>query len=151
VEFDADRTELVFPSDWLQRPLALANPDIRELYSTVCARLLGPTTRESDTEAAVRTLLMSRPGRSMPGLGAAARALNLSVEQLRKRLWRQGTNYKALVLEARMVLANNYLQATSLSIQEIAYLLDYSHPGTFSRAFKNYYGVAPAKYRGTNA
>ena len=29
VEFGAERTELVFPSDWLQRPLALANPDIR--------------------------------------------------------------------------------------------------------------------------
>ena len=47
-----------------------------------------------------------------------------------------------------MVLAKNYLESTSLGIQEIAYLLDYSHPGAFSRAFKKYYGIAPLSCRG---
>ncbi len=125
----------------------MANPEIAELYSVVCERLLGPATRATDTVASVRTLLLTRQGRTMPRVESAAKTLNLSTEQLRKRLWRQGSSYKALVLEARMVLGKNYLEATSFSIQEIAYLLDYSHPGAFSRAFKNYYGVSPLSCR----
>lgn len=76
-----------------------------------------------------------RQGRTMPRVGTAAQALNLSSEQFRKRLWRQ------LVLEARMVLGKNYLEATQFSSQEIAYLLDYAHPGAFTRAFKGYYSL----------
>jgi AraC-like DNA-binding protein len=148
VNFDAERTELAFPSPWLSLPVASANPEIAELTSAVCERLLGPATRPTDTRAAVRTLLLTRQGRTMPGVASAAKALNLSTEQFRKRLLRQGSSYKSLVLEARMVLAKNYLEATGLSIQEIAYLLDYSHPGAFSRAFKKYYGSAPVTCRG---
>lgn len=147
VDFDAERTELVFPSSWLTMPVAMANPEIAELYSVVCERLLGPAKRETDTKASVRTLLLTRQGRTMPSVESAAKALNLSTEQFRKRLWRQGSSYKSLVLEARMVLGKNYLEATSLGIQEIAYLLDYSHPGAFSRAFKNYYGISPISSR----
>jgi AraC-like DNA-binding protein len=147
VQFHAERTELVFPGEWLALPVASANPEFAELSSAVCERLLGPVTRHSDTRAAVRSLLLTRQGRRMPGVDAAAKALNLSTEQFRKRLWRQGSSYKSLVLEARMLLAKNYLEATNLSIQEIAYLLGYSHPGAFSRAFRNYYEIAPVRCR----
>jgi AraC-like DNA-binding protein len=147
VTFDTERTELVFPARWLTIPVAMANPEMAGFYSVVCERLLGSAARETDTRASVRTLLLTRQGRTMPGIDAAAAALNLSKEQFRKRLWRQGTSYKALVLEARMVLGKNYLEATSFSIQEIAYLLDYSYPGAFSRAFKMYYGIAPLSCR----
>jgi AraC-like DNA-binding protein len=145
--FNAERTELVFPSAWLDLPVITANPEIAELSSSVCERLLGPASRETDTVSSVRTLLLSRPGRTMLGVEAAANALNLSSEQLRKRLWRRGSSYKSLVLEVRMMLGKNYLSATNLSVQEIAYLLGYSHPGAFSRAFKKYGGVAPISCR----
>ena len=150
VNFNQERTELVFPAGWLTLPVAMANPGMAKFYSVVCERLLGPAARETDTQASVRTLLLTRQGRTMPRIDDAAAALNLSKEQFRKRLWRQGTSYKALVLEARMALGKNYLEATSFSIQEIAYLLDYSHPGAFSRAFKTYYGIAPLSCRETS-
>lgn len=145
--FDEESTELVFPSAWLDLPVATTNPEIANLSAIVCERLLGPASRQTDTAAAVRSLLFSRPGRISPGVDTAARALGLSSDQLRKRLWRQGTSYKSLVLETRMMLGKNYLEATHLSVQEVAYLLDYSQPGAFSRAFKKYFGVAPMACR----
>lgn len=147
VQFDAQRTELTFPASWLALPVASANPEMAALSSSVCERLLGPVTGRTDTLAAVRTLLLARQGRNMPRVDAAAKALNLSTEQFRKRLLRKGSSYKSLVLEARMVLAKNYLEATGLSIQEIAYLLDYNHPSAFSRSFKKYYGKSPVSCR----
>ena len=102
---------------------------------------MGETSRE--TPQMVRRLLLSRPGRKMYRLEEAADKLNLSPAQLRKRLYRSGTSYKALVLEIRMALARHYLAETDLQVQEIAYLLDYSQPAPFSRAYKSYFGEPP--------
>lgn len=147
VEFNAAITELVFPREWLDRPLNISSPETSRFLQQICERILGGEQRERDTRGAVRMLLLTRQGRTIPGVEEAARGLNLSTEQLRKRLWRQGTSYKALVLETRMMLAKNYLEATGFSIQEIAYLLDYNQPAAFSRAFKSFTGVSPYKYR----
>ena len=69
------------------------------------------------------------------------------MSQLRKRLYRENTSYKEIVLEVRMTLAQHYLEATTLSVQEIAYLLDYSQAAPFSRAFKAYFGYPPQAAR----
>lgn len=148
VYFDTDTTELCFPSDWLALPVASSDRNVAHLSAVICERILGPVSGHTTTADAVRALLLTRRGRTVPDVATAARALNLSTDQFRKRLWRQGCSYKALVLETRMVLAKNYLLSTSLGIQEIAYLLDYSNPGAFSRAFKNFYGMAPLFMRG---
>jgi AraC-like DNA-binding protein len=46
-----------------------------------------------------------------------------------------------------MSLARHYLDDTTLSVQEVAYLLDYAQPAPFSRAFKTYFGVSPEASR----
>jgi AraC-like DNA-binding protein len=147
VNFNSDRNELVFPSAWLQRPIASGNETMSDVCTAMCERLLGAGGASRDTQQIVRRLLLSRPGRRMYRLEEAAAELRLSTAQLRKRLYRAGTSYKKLVLEIRMALARHYLEDTNLAVQEIAYLLDYSQAAPFSRAFKTYYGQSPEKAR----
>lgn len=142
-EFDAERSELQFPAKWLQHPIASANRTMADVCTAMCERLLGAGGASRETSQIVRRLLLSRPGRRMYRLDEAAAELRLSTSQLRKRLYRAGTSYKELVLETRMALAKHYLEDTDLAIQEIAYLLDYSQPAPFSRAFKTFYGISP--------
>jgi len=142
-EFNALRSELQFPATWLKHPVASANQTMADVCTAMCERLLGAGESSTGTVDVVRRLLLSRPGRRMYRLDEAAAELRLSTAQLRKRLYRAGTSYKELVLEIRMALARHYLDDTDLAVQEIAYLLDYSQPAPFSRAFKNYYGIAP--------
>jgi AraC-like DNA-binding protein len=143
VHFNTDRNELIFPARWLELPIASGNQTMSDVCTAMCERLLGAGGEAQDTARVVRRLLLSRPGRRMYRLDEAAAELNLSTAQLRKRLYRSGTSYKKLVLETRMELAHHYLEDTSLPIQEIAYLLDYSQAAPFSRAFKTYYGQSP--------
>ena len=143
IEFDAERTELRFPDKWLEHPIASANRTMSDVCTAMCERLMGAGDASRETSQVVRRLLLSRPGRRMYRLEEAAAQLRLSTSQLRKRLYRSGTSYKQLVLEIRMALAKHYLEDTDLAVQEIAYLLDYSQPAPFSRAFKTYYGVSP--------
>ena len=149
VQFNAQRTELRFPANWLERPIETANRSMAEVCNAMCERLLGTGQSHRDTAQMVRRLLLSRPGRRMYRLEEAANALQLSPGQLRKRLYQAGTSYKRLVLETRMNLARHYLLDTDLSVQEIAYLLDYSQPAPFSRAFFSHAGVWPDHYRKT--
>jgi len=148
VVFDAETSELRIPVDWLSRPVTTANTVMSDVTRSVCDRMLGPgATRRLDTTRVVRRLLISRPGQHMLRLEEAAEELHMSTSQLRKRLYRSGTSYKNLVLEVRMALASHYLESTYLTIQEIAYLLDYAQPGPFSRAFKKYHGLSPSAMR----
>jgi AraC-like DNA-binding protein len=148
VHFDKERSELRIPSSWLNRPVTTGNVLMSDMTSAVCERLLGPgRSTRVDTARAVRRLLLSRPGQRMLRLEEAASEMTMSSAQLRKRLYRSGTSYKSIVLEVRMGLARHYLESTHLSIQEIAYLLDYAQPGPFSRAFKKYFGVSPRTVR----
>jgi AraC-like DNA-binding protein len=148
VIFDTGKTELKIPNEWLTLPVASANIVMSGVTAAVCERILGPgQTTRMDTSRAVRRLLLSRPGKHMLRLEEAADELLMSTAQLRKRLYRAQTSYKSIVLETRMDLARRYLESTLLSIQEIAYLLDYAQPGPFSRAFKKYYGFPPRNAR----
>jgi AraC-like DNA-binding protein len=148
VKFDAEKTELRIPQSWLAKPVATANVVMSGVTAAVCERMLGPGRgTRMDTSRAVRRLLLSRPGQRMLRLEEAADELLMSTAQLRKRLYRSQTSYKSIVLETRMGLARHYLESTPLSIQEIAYLLDYAQPGPFSRAFKKFYGFPPRNAR----
>jgi len=150
VQFDAEKTELRIPQKWLVLPVTSANIVMSGVTAAVCERMLGPGRgTRMDTPRAVRRLLLSRPGKRMLRLEEAADQLLMSTAQLRKRLYRAETSYKNIVLETRMGLARHYLESTPLSIQEIAYLLDYAQPGPFSRAFKKYYGFPPRNARDT--
>lgn len=142
-QFDAQRNELQFPAHWLSRKITTSDNVVAEICATMCERLLGAGSFYTDTIQSVRRLLLSRPGRHIYRLEEAAIELGLSALQLRKRLYRVGKSYKELVLEHRMSLAKHYLEDTNLSIQEIAYLLDYSQPASFGRAFKAYFSVSP--------
>lgn len=146
-EFNADTTELRFPAAWLDLPIAAADRAMADLCTAMCERILGVGNTASDTPQIVRRLLLSRPGRRILRLEQAAEELRMSTAQLRKRLYRAGTSYKQLVLEVRMELAQHYLIDTNLAVQEIAYLLDYSQPAPFSRAFKDYFQMSPQYFR----
>ena len=145
--FEQELTSLQFPAEWLELPVHHGGGALAEVYTAMCERVLGPGEARHDTAQVVRRLLLSRTGRTMPRLEDAVRQLRLTPGQLRKRLYKVGTSYKQLVLEIRMELARHYLMDTHLSVQEIAYLLDYATSAPFSRAFKLYYGMAPEHYR----
>lgn len=142
-EFNADRTELRFPATWLEYPVASTNWAMSEF----CTQILGYFDSDINILQDVRQVLLSSPGRRKLGIEELAEALRLSPSQIRRRLRVANSNYKKVALEMRMTLAWNYLNTTALTVQEIAYLLDYSEPCAFSRAFKLYFGISATAAR----
>jgi AraC-like DNA-binding protein len=67
---------------------------------------------------------------------------------LQRRLARAGTSFEVLRDEARRHAAEAFLTDPTLSIQEVAYLLGYSEPTAFHRAFRRWHHqTTPQEFR----
>jgi AraC-like DNA-binding protein len=76
-----------------------------------------------------------------------ARRLATSPRTLQRRLAAEGLSYQKVLDDWRRDAAQRHLAASALSIGEIAYLLGFSEPAPFHRAFKRWYGVTPQTFR----
>jgi len=65
------------------------------------------------------------------------------------QLIRQKTNktFSDIMNENRMQQAAILLQSSEVKIYNIGYMIGYMNPNNFTRAFRNYYGMTPTKYR----
>ena len=70
---------------------------------------------------------------------------------LERKLKGEETTFKSLLEDTRRELALHYIRETYRPIGEITYLLGFSEPSNFTRAFKRWTGVAPAEFRDTPA
>lgn len=127
-------------------PLATANPELVRINDRVASEYLAKLDR-SDIVARVRSHLIER----LPGGGGdearVASELNLSLRSLQRKLRAEGVSFSELLEDTRRELGRDYVRDTQLSINEISYLLGFTEPGNFSRAFRRWYGKTPSEFR----
>lgn len=144
-ELSFDRAVLDLP---VRRPDAQLARFMAELAERQLAHL-EPTVASDPfldrLRAAILGCLTRRLG---PMLPATARELALSPRTLQRRLREQGLSFQGLVNEVRLGLAAAYLAKEELALGEIAFVLGYSEPSAFHRAFKRAFACTPAEYRG---
>ena len=58
-----------------------------------------------------------------------------------------GISPQEYLIQCKLQQAVNFLIETNNPIQEIARQVGYDNPLTFSKTFKNFYGVSPKLYR----
>jgi AraC-like DNA-binding protein len=71
----------------------------------------------------------------------------MAARTLQRRLAVEGVSFKELVDLARRDVSERLLADRSLSVAEVGYLLGFSEPSAFHRAFKRWRGVTPLEYR----
>lgn len=75
-------------------------------------------------------------------------SLAMSRSTLQRTLRGEGTSFQRVLDDTRNELAIRYLTKSSLDLNEIALLLGYRDPNSFSRAFRRWTGRAPGDLRG---
>lgn len=76
-----------------------------------------------------------------------ATALGFSRQTLFRRLKAEGVTYAQVLDDLRHRMALHYLSGRKVSVNETAYLVGFSDPASFSRAFKRWTGTSPRTVR----
>jgi AraC-like DNA-binding protein len=76
--------------------------------------------------------------------------MNMSTRNLQRRLHQEGASFKMLLEKTRKDLSHQYIKNSNLSINEITFMLGFSEPANFTRAFKRWTDHSPSEYRLTH-
>jgi AraC-like DNA-binding protein len=101
----------------------------------------------SDIVIEVRRALAVRLPRGDTEIDDVARDLHMSTRTLQRRLFSAWLSYQELLDAVRRETAEKVMADASLSISEIAYLVGYSEPAAFHRAFRRWTGATPQAFR----
>ncbi|MCC4261442.1 AraC family transcriptional regulator [Pseudomonas aestusnigri] len=148
VHFEQSHNQIVWEPRSLDLPLeqsaAATHADLREL----CRQRLSELTRHRGLRERVETLVAPQLDGQPPTLAEVATTLGLPAWTLRRRLQQEaGTGYQNIIDDMRRDLAVTYIRDTEMALGEISFLLGFSSPEAFQRAFKRWTGAAPGSYR----
>lgn len=124
-----------------------AQPAMHRKLTDQCAGLLrklrsGWGVKDSVTEKLAPLL----QGGTMT-LDRVAAELGVAPWTLQRQLASEGTGFRQLVDDTRRELALDYIRETRLSLAEIAWLLGFSNPAAFQKAYKRWFKVSPGEHR----
>ena len=131
----------------LNLPLRRRDSLLRRLLETQADQILAQLPERTGLAEQVQRALTRHLDAGSTGVNAIARQLAMSSRTLQRRLASEGVSYQQLLDAARKEAARRYLIEPSLAISEVAYLVGYSEPAPFHRAFKRWYGVTPEVFR----
>jgi AraC-like DNA-binding protein len=120
---------------------------LRQLLESQANEIVARLPRRTGLALEAQRALAARMGAGDIGIEAVAREFAMSPRTLQRQLAAEGVSYQELRDGARKEATGRYLGESILTINEIAYLVGYSEPAAFHRAFKRWYGMTPEVFR----
>lgn len=139
-------TEVRLPRPVWHLPLSRREPALSRVLERHAKSLIARLGDTEDPLLPVRDAIAASLSEG-PRLEDVAKRVAMSQRTLQRRLREAGTTFQGLVDEARQQLARGYLDDAKLTVGEVAYMLGYSDPSAFIRAFKRWTGSTPRQYR----
>jgi AraC-like DNA-binding protein len=153
IRFDQPINALLFDAAHLDLPLQGGDPALQQVllrHADVMLERL-PAVDEDRTLHQIRAALPELLREGAPSMEAMAADLQMSPRTLQRRLKDLGTTFKDVVEEVRRHLAMSLLEERKMGIADVAYLLGYSEPSAFQRAFKRWTGESVGAWRDARA
>lgn len=110
--------------------------------------LISALDASGTTRGRVESLLMPILHKGEANMDAIAAKLGFSRQTLYRSLKAENVTFEQVLDDLRHRMALDYIAARKVSVNETAYLVGFSDPASFSRAFKRWTGKSPRDYRG---
>ena len=95
----------------------------------------------------VRSVLIETLSAGDASIQVVCKKLGVSSRTLQRKLQSEGSSFQQILDSLRDSLARHYLRNTALSSAEISFLLGFSDPNSFARAFQSWTGKTPQTIR----
>lgn len=138
---------LVFADSELSEPVPTADPAIHRLLCEHLGALASSRSPELNTLTRLRDTLRREIGSEHCSLQSVSQSWGIHPRRLQRKLQESGTNFREVLRDVRLELAQNYLRDSSIAVVELADILGYRNASAFSRAFKHNTGLAPEPWR----
>jgi AraC-like DNA-binding protein len=138
---------LVVSRDAWQLPLRKRDPVLHRVLEAHAHSMLARLPDRTGLAREVQRALTKQVAGGDTRIATLARQLAMSCRTLQRRLASEGVSYQQLLEDTRKHAASRYIAESTLGIGEIAYLVGYSEPAAFHRAFKRWFGVTPDVFR----
>lgn len=146
VEFNAGAMEWHYHASSRALPLPNANPMTAVVCQDFCEQILFSQNASSGLAQTIRAMLVHRPGR-FANIDEVAELLGTSLRTLHRHLAAEGFTYQSLVDDLRRTLAIEYLEHTTMAVEQIGERVGFSDASNFRKAFKRWTGYAPSHFR----
>lgn len=147
MEFSCDSNEIILKSSFLDKPLKTSQPFLLELFKKEATALLDAIKSDSVLVNGVKELIIKNLYTGKADIEHISHQLNMSRQTLFRSLKKEGIVFKTLLNKVREEMAKKYLcEHKKFTVNEIAYLLGYSEPSAFNRAFKKWTGITPYQF-----
>ena len=150
VDFDAKCTTISWSRADIMEPLVTGDPALARVNDEQTQAYLDSFLAQTTSREVVDKIIERLPD-GPPSQQQIAESMHVSNRTLQRKLKDEGTSFMDLLQDTRLQLARKYLRQRNRSVVETSYLLGFSEPSTFSRAFKRWTGVAPAEFRDSAA
>jgi AraC-like DNA-binding protein len=147
VVFESDKNALLTDEAWLTHRNPHASRYVFGILSTHAEELLQHLEQSKSMRGRVESLLMPILHTGEASVDMIADKLGLSRQTLFRRLKAEGLTFEKVLDELRQKLALYYLSGKKVSVNETGYLVGFSDPASFSRAFKRWTGSSPRTMR----
>jgi AraC-like DNA-binding protein len=148
VRFGAPEDRFILPIEHLDQPLPSANPVLLQLFERHAEEALRAIGEQDSRAKQVARVLSQKLKGSVPALDEVARELAMSSRNLQRTLREAGTSYQSLLDDVRRDLAIRHLADPATSAGQVGFLLGFSEPSAFHRAFRRWTGKPPSAFRG---
>jgi AraC-like DNA-binding protein len=145
ITFNATRNALLMDPSWADRPLGGSNQYVFGIFSERAQALLDSLEGARTTRGQVEHRLIPILHTGDTSMDLIARKMGLSRATLYRQLKSEGVVFEALLDDLRCKMALHYLDGKAVSVSQTAYLVGFSDPSAFSRAFKRWTGRSPAQ------
>ena len=149
IAYDQTLNELEYDDHWMDLSPRLASQTISARVCQTLASQLDEFKSAHGFSHRVYLELTREPGH-FPSMDAIATMLNMTGRTLRRRLEAEGTSYQDLLDRVRRTMAEDYLNSTQLSTDDIAPILGFCDAASFRNAFRRWTGMTPSQFRVLN-
>ncbi|MEH6588943.1 MAG: AraC family transcriptional regulator [Halioglobus sp.] len=146
VIFGAASNHVLLDAVQAQERITGADEHLAQLNDHIVVRYLAQRSKE-DVVSRARVAILDSLGDGGATEASVAETLHISSRQLNRKLHDENTSFRALLMQSRLELAEQYINDSTLSLTEISYLLGFSEASSFSRAFRRWTGVSPTQAR----
>lgn len=150
VLFDQKQTSITYDIRVGNTPVLQPSQKLLEQFENYAQEYLAEIEGIDKTTRAVTKHILARMDSKNLTLSNIAGEMSMSVRTLQNHLKSEGVVFRELLKDTRERLAKKYL-CENYTVEDITYLLGFSEPSVFRKAFKKWSGSTPREYRETTS